>query len=96
MEAYLLRANVSKREKPFILMRGAAELLDIRYPHYEQKRSRSIQETLWLLATDGIRSGFSNGLDPRATPQGIVDTIIAHFAKDTDDAMAIADHDGKQ
>ena len=41
------------------------------------------------MATDGIRSGFSHGLDPRATPQGIVDTIIAHFAKDTDDALVM-------
>ncbi len=87
VEAYLLRADLSSREKPYILMRGGvighslpplrAEILVV-----------SPGDTL-VMATDGIRSGFSSALESKAPPQEIADTIMTRFSRDTDDALVI-------
>jgi hypothetical protein len=42
-----------------------------------------------LLATDGVRSGFSSGLPPGLAPQRLADLILAHEARDTDDALVL-------
>jgi hypothetical protein len=41
------------------------------------------------MATDGVRSGFSRGLPSRLTPQRLADLILAHEARDTDDALVL-------
>jgi hypothetical protein len=42
-----------------------------------------------ILATDGIRSGFAERLDPSGPPQQIADDIFHRYAKDTDDALVL-------
>jgi PAS domain S-box-containing protein len=42
-----------------------------------------------IFATDGIRSGFTQGLDMSDRPQQIADRILAQYAKRTDDALVL-------
>jgi phosphoserine phosphatase RsbX len=42
-----------------------------------------------VLATDGIRSGFVAGLAPRGSPQELADSILARFARGSDDALVL-------
>lgn len=42
-----------------------------------------------MLATDGVRSGFSSGLAPGLPPQRLADLILAAEARDTDDALVL-------
>ncbi len=87
VDAYLLRADAGRRDKPCILMRGGVIGSSLP-PLREEKLAVNPGDTL-IMATDGIRSGFASDLDPRKSPQEIADDILARFAKDTDDAMVI-------
>jgi serine/threonine protein phosphatase PrpC len=42
-----------------------------------------------ILATDGIREGFAEGLPVEATPQQVADHILARHGKGTDDALVL-------
>ncbi|MBI4390886.1 MAG: SpoIIE family protein phosphatase [candidate division NC10 bacterium] len=42
-----------------------------------------------ILATDGIREGFTEGLPPNDPPQGLADRILARHSKGTDDALVL-------
>jgi phosphoserine phosphatase RsbX len=42
-----------------------------------------------IMATDGIRSGFSTGLSIDSCPQEMAESILARFAKRTDDALVL-------
>lgn len=42
-----------------------------------------------ILATDGIRSGFTGGLDLDCEPQELAESILARFAKGSDDAHVV-------
>jgi negative regulator of sigma-B (phosphoserine phosphatase) len=43
-----------------------------------------------ILATDGIKSGFADGLPPAGlAPQALADQILSRFAKGTDDALVL-------
>jgi hypothetical protein len=42
-----------------------------------------------ILATDGVRSGFAEGLTPESSPQQIADRILAREVKGTDDALVV-------
>jgi hypothetical protein len=42
-----------------------------------------------MLATDGVRSGFSRGLAPGLPPQRLADLILGTDARDTDDALVL-------
>jgi hypothetical protein len=44
---------------------------------------------LLLLATDGIRSGFAEGLRLDQSPQQLADHILARDVKGTDDALVV-------
>jgi negative regulator of sigma-B (phosphoserine phosphatase) len=50
--------------------------------------SVSAGDTL-ILATDGIRSGFTTGLAVEHAPQEIAESILARFAKNNDDALVL-------
>lgn len=88
VEAYLLRADASMRDRPHILMRGGvvghalpplrAETLGLRHC-----------DTL-VMGTDGIRNGFSGSLESAASPQEIADSVMARFGKENDDALVLA------
>jgi serine phosphatase RsbU (regulator of sigma subunit) len=42
-----------------------------------------------ILATDGIREGFAEGLPAEATPQQLADHILTRHGKGTDDALVL-------
>jgi negative regulator of sigma-B (phosphoserine phosphatase) len=42
-----------------------------------------------IFATDGIKTGFTDGLPAAAPPQQIADHILAGHSKDTDDALVL-------
>ena len=42
-----------------------------------------------IMATDGIRGGFATGLAIEYGPQEIAESILARFAKGTDDAHIV-------
>jgi hypothetical protein len=42
-----------------------------------------------ILATDGIRGGFAEGLTLEGTPQQLADRILARDDKGTDDALVL-------
>jgi negative regulator of sigma-B (phosphoserine phosphatase) len=44
---------------------------------------------LLLLATDGLREGFADGLDPRGTVQDIADRILNEYHRPQDDALLL-------
>jgi serine/threonine protein phosphatase PrpC len=44
---------------------------------------------LLILATDGIRTGFSYALTLTGSPQKIADQICSEYGKETDDALAV-------
>jgi hypothetical protein len=42
-----------------------------------------------IFATDGIKSGFAEGLPAGASPQEVADDILARSTKGTDDALVL-------
>jgi hypothetical protein len=42
-----------------------------------------------IFATDGIRSGFDDGLNIHAPLQHLADTICSQYTKGTDDALVL-------
>jgi phosphoserine phosphatase RsbX len=44
---------------------------------------------LLIFSTDGIRSGYVNGVAPAGPPQRIAEQILAGFGKTTDDALVL-------
>lgn len=42
-----------------------------------------------IVATDGIKDGFADGLGTETPPQQLADQILARFAKGTDDALVL-------
>ena len=43
-----------------------------------------------VLASDGVRSGFSGSIEPDDDPQYIAETLFKRYAKTTDDALVLA------
>lgn len=42
-----------------------------------------------IIATDGIRSGFADGLAMSESPQSLAERILARYAKENDDALVL-------
>ena len=42
-----------------------------------------------ILATDGVRTGFSTALNLSQSPQKIADQILSQYGKETDDALVL-------
>jgi hypothetical protein len=47
------------------------------------------QGDVLMLATDGIRSDFAEGVDPNDPPQEIADRILSRHGTDSDDALVL-------
>ena len=72
-ETLLLRGGVVGRELPALRTAGL---------------SIEVGDTL-ILATDGVRSGFMDGIDVRDRPRQIADRILERYGKGTDDALVL-------
>ena len=87
VDGCLVRADARIREKSYVLMRGGVVGHSLP-PLRADVIVVNSGDTL-VMATDGIRSGFVNELDPKDPPQKIADNIIARFARGTDDALVV-------
>jgi serine phosphatase RsbU (regulator of sigma subunit) len=87
VEGYVIRADPRIHDRPCILMRGGVVGHSLP-PLRDETLAINPGDTL-VMATDGIKSGFSNTLNPADSPQTIAENVITHFARETDDAMVI-------
>ena len=88
VEGYVIRAaDPSIHDRPCILMRGG--VVGHSLPPLREETLPIYHGDTLVMATDGIKSGFSGALNPAHSPQVIADNVITHFARETDDAMVI-------
>ena len=86
VEGLLLRAD-SRRPADTALLRGG--VVGFRLPAFRETTvSLSWGDTL-VLATDGIRGGFSRGLTAAESPAHLCGSILAEHGKISDDAMVL-------
>jgi phosphoserine phosphatase RsbX len=88
VEGVLLRADagVMPRREAVMLRGGVVgyQLPPLRTSVLPVTRSDTL-----ILATDGIRSGFAEGLTRSDSPQQIADRVLADYGKGTDDALVL-------
>ena len=88
VEGFLLRADaaaIPARES--VLLRGGVVGYEI--PPLRPATHRVAAGDTLVLATDGIRSAFAEGLDVAVPPREMAAGILARHAKDTDDALVL-------
>jgi serine phosphatase RsbU (regulator of sigma subunit) len=88
VEGLLIRADprsASKRET--VLLRGG--VVGYQVPTLQSEVIPMRAGDLLVFATDGIRSGFAEGLSVNDSPKQIADRIMAKYFKGTDDALAM-------
>lgn len=87
VEACVLRAGSSLRDRPYVLARGG--VVGVSLPTLRAETVPVAPGDSLIMATDGIRSGFSRSLNVLASPQQIADQILKQFARGTDDALVV-------
>lgn len=88
VEAVLIRADqTTVPRKEHIVMRGG--VVGSRLPPLQAAVTTVNDGDVLIAATDGIRRGFSEKLDPATPPQKIADSILASFGKEDDDALVL-------
>ena len=86
VEGVLIRPGGPKHES--ILMRGG--IVGHRLPSLRTATLPLGPGDLLMLATDGIREGFAEGLRPHAPVREIADGVLARYGRITDDALVLA------
>jgi serine phosphatase RsbU (regulator of sigma subunit) len=86
VEAVLIRPGTAKREA--ILMRGG--IVGHRLPPLRAATLPLGAGDLLVLATDGIREGFAEGLRADAPLQEIADRVLTRHGRADDDALVLA------
>jgi len=88
VEGYVIRAADPRiHDRPCILMRGG--VVGHSLPPLREETLPIYPGDTLVMATDGIKSGFSGALTPAHSRQIIAENVIAHFARETDDALVI-------
>ncbi|HEX9288368.1 MAG TPA: SpoIIE family protein phosphatase [Anaeromyxobacteraceae bacterium] len=88
VEAILLRAGpAADPRRETIALRGG--VVGYQLPALRPSAITVSRGDTLVMATDGIRSGFIADLDVKGTPQEIADSILARFARGTDDALVV-------
>ena len=88
VEGVLLRARGSpERPDESISVRGG--VVGYQLPPLRADALLVFPGDTLIMATDGIRSGFATGLAIENSPQEIAESILARFAKGTDDAHIV-------
>ena len=88
VECLLLRADaVAQPARVYLLPRGG--VVGYQLPPLRTSVLSVAEGDLLVLATDGIRGGFTDGLSLNDPPQQIADDILTRYAKDTDDALVL-------
>jgi hypothetical protein len=83
-EAVLLRADASSEAAP---LRGG--IVGSRLPAFREASVSVAAGDMLVLATDGIRAGFSRIRSPFGSPAEVAESIMLEFGKANDDAMVI-------
>ncbi len=86
VEGLLIRPGTAKREA--ILMRGG--IVGHRLPPLRTATLPISPGDLLVLATDGIREGFAEGLRADGPLQEIADRVLARYGRADDDALVLA------
>lgn len=87
VEGVLYGDGATRRGRASLVTRGGIVGSELPRLHPETLRV-ALGDTL-ILATDGIREGFAEGLPSEATPQQLADHILARHGKGTDDALVL-------
>lgn len=88
IEGILLREDAkSAISRERLLLRGG--VLGYQLPPLKESMIPVITGDTLIFVTDGIRSGFETGLKLSDKPQQIADSIMAQFARGTDDALVL-------
>ncbi|MGH7432456.1 MAG: SpoIIE family protein phosphatase [Candidatus Methylomirabilales bacterium] len=88
VESLLLRAaaNPKVRHESLVLRGG---VVGAHLPPLQAEVVPVMRGDMLILATDGIREGFADGLALSDPPQELADRILARHAKGTDDALVL-------
>jgi phosphoserine phosphatase RsbX len=88
VEAVLFHADPAA---PFaceaLVTRGG--VIGYRLPSLKISTARVWPGDLLILATDGIRNGFVDGVQIQDDPQTIAESVFAQYRKDSDDALVL-------
>jgi serine/threonine protein phosphatase PrpC len=88
VECMLLRADPqSANSREVVLLRGG--VVGYQVPTLQASVISVMPGDVLIFATDGIRSGFDEGLSVNDAPKQIADRILARFFKGTDDALVL-------
>ncbi len=88
VEAVLIRSDqTTSPHKEHIVMRGG--VVGSRLPPLGAMVTTICDGDVLICATDGIRRGFSEGLDISQSPQKIADHILSGWGKLDDDALVL-------
>lgn len=88
VEGLLLRGGTGSVTRKKSLILGGGVIGD-RLPALTPSTKTLSEGDTVILSTDGIRSGFDAGLNLRATPQQIADSILASHRRENDDALVL-------
>jgi negative regulator of sigma-B (phosphoserine phosphatase) len=87
VDGVLLRADAARRDSEAIGTRGG--VVGYRLPALNVSTVAVAAGDVLVLATDGIRGGFSGAVDVDREPQAIADAVLAGCAKGSDDALVL-------
>lgn len=88
VEGMLLYAGRSgRRARSTLITRGG--IVGAQLPRLRAEVISLARGDMLIFATDGIKSGFTDGLPAGAAPQQLADHILANHNKGTDDALVL-------
>jgi hypothetical protein len=87
VEGILLRANDVPGTDEAIATRGG--VVGYQIPPLRPITLPIARGDLLVMATDGIRGGFSGGFDREDTPDTIASAIFARYGRGSDDALVL-------
>jgi phosphoserine phosphatase RsbX len=88
VEAFLVRATPGAAPpRETIVLRGG--IVGFRLPALRETTLPVTPGDTLIMATDGIRGGFGEGVSAYATPREIADSTLATYARDSDDALVL-------
>ncbi len=88
VEGLLIRRRIDSATRANSLMLGSGVIGD-RLPRVRASIKTVSPGDFVILSTDGIRTGFDEGLNLRSTPQQIANSIMASHKRDDDDALVL-------
>lgn len=87
VEGVLLRGDAGNPPPEVLLLRGG--VVGVQLPPLRASIIPVVPGDTLLFATDGIQSGFADGLTVSDSPQHIADRILAQHGKGVDDALVL-------